>query len=184
MSIFTWVSIGVIVLFVIYIISIYNSLVTLKNRIKNGWAQIETQLQRRYDLIPNLVETVKGYAAHEKDVLENITKARAGLMNAQGVAQKADADNMLTGTIKSLFAVAENYPQLKADANFRELQLELSGTENKIAFARQYYNDTVMRLNTAIQLFPKNIIARIFGFVAADYYEIKSEAREPVAVKF
>lgn len=177
--------IGIIaVLIVFYIIGAYNSLVNLKNKIENGWAQIETQLQRRYDLIPNLVETVKGYAAHEKQVFENVTKARASLATANSAAEKASADNMLSNTLKSLFAVAENYPELKANQNFRELQLELTGTENKIAFARQFYNDMVVRYNTAIEVFPKNIIASVFKFTQAEYYESKEEANEPVSVKF
>jgi LemA protein len=174
----------IVVILVLYIISIYNSLVSLKNKINNGWAQIETQLQRRYDLIPNLVETVKAYATHEKEVFENVAKARAGLMNAQGVAGKAEADNMLTGTLKTLFAVAENYPELKANQNFRELQVELTSTENKIAFARQFYNDTVMRFNTSIELFPRNIIASMMRLIARDYYESKPEAKEAIKVKF
>ena len=175
---------GLFVLLCIYIIVVYNGLIALKNRIKNGWAQIETQLQRRYDLIPNLVETVKGYAAHEKEVFENVTKARASLMSAQGVTGKAEADSMLSGTLKSLFAVAENYPALKANENFKELQIELTSTENKIAYARQYYNDTVLCFNTAIETFPKNIIAAMCSYKAHDYYESKPEAKDPVAVKF
>jgi len=174
----------VLVVFVAYIIGIYNSLISLKNRINNGWAQIETQLQRRYDLIPNLVETVKGYAAHEKEVLDRVSTARSGLLNAKGVGGKCEADNALSGTLKTLFAVAENYPELKANENFRELQLELTSTENKIAYARQFYNDTVMRFNTAIESFPKNVIASFMNLIAREYYEIKPEAREPIKVKF
>lgn len=179
-----YIILGIAVILVLYLISAYNNLVALKNRIENGWAQIETQLQRRYDLIPNLVETVKGYAAHEKQVFENVTRARASLASATSAADKATADNMLSNTLKSLFAVAENYPELKANENFRELQLELTGTENKIAFARQYYNDTVVRYNTAIETFPKNVIASLFRFVEKEYYESKAEASEPVSVKF
>ena len=184
MDVVGYAILGIAIVFVLYLIGAYNNLVTLKNRIENGWAQIETQLQRRYDLIPNLVETVKGYAAHEKGVFENVTKARAGLNNATGASDKATADNMLTETLKTLFAVAENYPDLKANQNFRDLQLELTGTENKIAFARQFYNDTVTRFNTSIALFPKNIIASMFRFIASEYYESKEEASEPVSVKF
>ena len=176
--------VGVIVLLIVIFVAIYNGLVRLRNRVDNGWAQIETQLQRRYDLIPNLVETVKGYASHEKGVLENVAKARAGLLNAQGVEGKCEADNVLTGTLKTLFAVAENYPDLKANENFRELQMELTSTENKIAYARQFYNDAVMNLNTSIELFPKNIIAAMFGFKARVYYESKAAAKDPVKVKF
>jgi len=174
----------VIGFFVLYLVAIYNNLVSLKNKIENGWAQIETQLQRRYDLIPNLVETVKGYAKHEREVFENVTKARVSLMNAQSVSDKANADNALTATLKSLFAVAENYPDLKASKNFSDLQMELTSTENKIAFARQFYNDTVMRFNTAIELFPKNIIASLFSFKAREYYECKLDAKDPIEVKF
>ena len=179
-----FIIIGGGVVFVVYLISIYNSLISLKNKINNGWAQIETQLQRRYDLIPNLVETVKGYATHEREIFENIAKARASLMNAQSVSDKANADNALTATLKSLFAIAENYPDLKASQNFSDLQMELTSTENKIAFARQFYNDTVMRFNTAIELFPKNIIATMFSFKAREYYECKLDAKDPIQVKF
>ncbi len=174
----------IIALIVVWFIIIYNKLVSLRVKAENGWAQIETQLQRRYDLIPNLVETVKGYAKHEKELFENVTAARSNLGSANSVADKAAADNMLTETVKSLFAVAENYPQLKANENFKELQLELTGTENKIAYARQFYNDTVAELNEAIQVFPKNIIAKMFGFKEKEYYESKPEAAEPVQVKF
>ena len=157
---------------VIYLIAIYNNLISLKNRVENGWAQIETQLQIRYDLIPNLVETVKGYAAHEKQVFENVTKARASLASATGAKEKATADDMLTNTLKSLFAVAENYPDLKANENFRQLQLELTGTENKIAFARQYYNDMV-RLILQFRCF-KNKLVNLSS--PKKYYESKQEA--------
>jgi LemA protein len=176
--------IGAIVLFILYIIVVYNGLVKMRNRINNGWAQIESQLQRRYDLIPNLVETVKGYASHEKEVFENIAIARAGLMNANGAEAKAEADNVLSGTLKTLFAVAEAYPELKANENFKELQQELTSTENKIQYARQFYNDTVMGFNTAIELFPKNIIAGMFNFTTREYYKCKIDANEPVKVKF
>jgi len=179
-----YIIIGGVVAFLVYLISIYNSLISLKNKINNGWAQIETQLQRRYDLIPNLVETVKGYATHEREIFENVAKARASLMNAQSVSDKANADNALTATLKSLFAIAENYPDLKASQNFSDLQMELTSTENKIAFARQFYNDTVMRFNTAIELFPKNIIATMFSFKAREYYECKLDAKDPIQVKF
>lgn len=169
----------------IYFIAIYNSLVSLKNRVDNGWAQIDTQLQRRFDLIPNLVETVKGYAKHEKEVFERVTEARAGMANAKTVEEKANADNMLTGTLKTLFAVAEAYPDLKADRNFRDLQVELTNTENKIAFARQFYNDTVKRFNISIQQFPKNIIANMFKFTAREFYVVESpEARVAPTVSF
>jgi len=174
----------IVAVIAVVLVVMYNSLVKLRIKAENGWAQIETQLQRRYDLIPNLVETVKGYAAHEKEVFENVTAARAGLGNANSVAEKAAADNELTTTVKSLFAVAENYPQLRANENFKELQVELTGTENKIAFARQFYNDTVAEYNQAIAVFPKSLIAGMFGFKEKEYYESKPEAAEPVKVQF
>ena len=172
-------------LLVLYIIIIYNGLITLRNRVENGFAQIDTQLQRRYDLIPNLVETVKGYAKHESEVFEKVTAARANMANAKTIDEKAQADNALAGTLKSLFAVAEAYPALQASANFKELQVELTNTENKISFARQFYNDTVKRFNTDIQKFPKNIIAGILNFKAFEYYVTESpEARVAPKVSF
>jgi LemA protein len=164
MSTTGWIIIGLIVLFVLIIIGIYNSLIRLKNQVKNSFAQIDVQLKRRNDLIPNLIETVKGYAKHEKTVFEQVTKARTAVMNAQGVEEKADASNMLSGTLKSLFAVSENYPDLKANQNFLQLQEELSGTENKIAYSRQHYNDMVMLFNTKIEVFPSNVFANMFNF--------------------
>ncbi|RJQ50814.1 MAG: LemA family protein [Actinobacteria bacterium] len=172
------------VIIVIGVIALYNRLVTLRNRIDNAWSQIDVQLKRRYDLIPNLVETVKGYAAHERELFENVTKARASAINAQTVGEQAQAENMLTQTLRSLFAVAENYPDLKANQNFLLLQEELSGTESKIAFARQFYNDTVMTYNTTIQRFPANLLAGMFGFSQREYFEIEEAAREPVKVDF
>jgi len=175
----------VVGLIVVYVIVTYNNLVTLKNRVDNGWAQIDTQLQRRYDLIPNLVETVKGYAKHESEVFERVTKARASMANASTVGEKAEADNMMTGTLKSLFAVAEAYPDLKANTNFRELQVELTNTENKVSFARQFYNDTVKRFNIGIQKFPQNIIANMLNFKAREYFEVDSpEVRTAPKVSF
>ena len=175
----------IVVLLVIYIIAIYNGLVTLKNRVENGWAQIDTQLQRRYDLIPNLVETVKGYAKHESDVFEKVTAARASMAHAKTPCEKAEADSALTGTLKTLFAVAEAYPELKANENFKELQVELTNTENKISFARQFYNDTVARFNIARQKFPKNIIASIFNFGEREYFRTESqEVRNVPKVSF
>lgn len=180
-----WILLIVLVVIIGYFIVAYNGLVTLKNRVENGWAQIDTQLQRRYDLIPNLIETVKGYAAHEKAVFEEVTKARAGMAQANTIAEKAEAENILSGTLKSLFAVAEAYPDLKANQNFKELQLELTNTENKIAFSRQFYNDTVTRFNTAIQMFPKNIIASMFHFTEQEYFETTDDAvREVPKVQF
>ena len=166
-------------------IGMYNSLVTLRNRCDNGWSQIDVQLRRRYDLIPNLVETVKGYAKHESTVFQNVTQARAAAVNAQTVKEQGQADNMLTGALKSLFAVAENYPELKANQNFLMLQEELAGTESKVAYARQFYNDTVMKFNMRTQVFPSSLIANMFGFKARDYYQIEEEvAKGPVKVQF
>ncbi len=164
---------------------LYNSLVVLRQRVKNSWSQVDVQLRRRYDLIPNLVESVKGYAAHEKEVFKKVTEARARATSAQGVAAKAEADNMITGALRTLFAVAENYPQLRANENFLALQQELSQTESKIAFSRQFYNDTVMKYNTRIQLFPVNLMAGALGFGAEPYFEAGGEdARQPVKVRF
>jgi LemA protein len=178
------VLIVVVVVIGLALMLMYNRLVRLRNRIENAWAQIDVQLQRRNDLIPNLVETVKGYAAHEKGVLEGVTQARAAVVNAQGPAQTAQADNMLTGALKSLFAVSEAYPDLKANQNFLSLQEELSGTEGKIAYARQFYNDTVRGFNTSIQSFPTNLLAGVFKFSAREYYEAEDDARGPVRVQF
>jgi len=166
------------------VIAVYNRLITLRNRIDNAWAQIDVQLKRRYDLIPNLVETVKGYATHEKEVFEKVTKARAQAIQAGNVKEQANAENMLTQTLKSLFAVAEAYPELKANQNFMMLQEELAGTEGKIAYARQFYNDTVMKFHTVIQSFPSNIVASVFGFKERDYFEIEEAHKEPVKVEF
>ncbi|MDP1808236.1 MAG: LemA family protein [Actinomycetota bacterium] len=175
---------GIVVLVLLALAGIYNRLVTLRNRIDNAWSQIDVQLKRRYDLIPNLIETVKGYAAHERELLENVTKARAEAISAGSVGDQAKAENALTGTLRSLFAVAENYPDLKANQNFMLLQEELSGTESKIAFARQFYNDTVMSFNTSLQTFPSNIVASTFGFTHREYFEIEEGARQPVQVDF
>lgn len=179
-----WILLLIIVIVIIAIILIYNSLITLKNRVENAWAQIDVQLKRRTDLIPNLVEAVKGYMKYEKSVLTEVTNARTALMNASTVKEKAVAEGMLEKALKSLFAVAENYPDLKASQNFLQLQEELSGTESKIAYARQFYNDSVMQLNVTIQTFPSNVIARIFGFKEKEYFEITEEERKPVKVEF
>ncbi|MFQ3549090.1 MAG: LemA family protein [Armatimonadota bacterium] len=176
--------IGIIVLVIFWVIAKYNLLVKLRNRIENGWAQIDVQLKRRYDLIPNLVETVKGYASHEKELFENVTKARANAIGAQNVKDQGQAENILSGALKSLFAVAENYPELKANENFKQLQDELSATENKIAYSRQFYNDTVMMYNTTIQTFPTNIIAGMLGFNQRDYFEVDDAERQNVRVSF
>ncbi|MBU4407007.1 MAG: LemA family protein [Candidatus Altiarchaeota archaeon] len=175
---------GGIVLLTLWVVLIYNGLVRLKNEVDNSFAQIDVQLKRRNDLIPNLVETVKGYAAHEKTVLENITKARSAIMQAKTVGEKAKASNMLSETLKSLFAVAENYPQLKANENFLQLQEEISGTENKIAYARQHYNDVVMEFDVRIQVFPNNIIAGSLGFSKKELFSTPEEERKVPKVKF
>ena len=174
----------VAVLLLLYVIVTYNGLVKLRNRIQNAWAQIDVQLRRRYDLIPNLVETVKGYAAHEKGTFEAVTQARANAINAQGPADQARAENMITGALKSLFAVSEAYPDLKANQNFLSLQEELSGTEGRISYARQYYNDAVLRMNTKIQSFPSNVLAGMFGFKEHEYFEADDTSRGPVSVQF
>lgn len=178
------VLVGLAIVAVVWVISLYNKLVALRNAIENAWSQIDVQLKRRYDLIPNIVETVKGYASHEKEVLERVTAARTAGINATGIQQQADAENMLTGALKSLFAVTEAYPNLKANENFRMLQEELTGTESKIAFARQHYNDMVMNFNTLIQSFPCNIIANSFGFKEKDYFPMDATERENVKVNF
>jgi LemA protein len=174
----------IIVILAIIVISMYNRLVVLRNRIENAWSQIDVQLKRRADLIPNLVETVKGYAAHEKEVFQRVTEARAALMSAKSVKEQGDANNMLTGALKTLFAVAENYPELKANQNFLLLQEELSGTESKIAYARQFYNDTVLKYDNLRERFPSNVVASMFGFKEREYFAAEETAREPVKVKF
>jgi LemA protein len=168
----------------LWVVAVFNRLVSLRNRIDNSWSQIDVQLNRRYDLIPNLVETVKGYAAHEKEVFERVTQARAAMTGAQSPQQQAQAQDMISGALKSLFAVAEAYPELKANENFMMLQEELSGTESKIAYARQFYNDNVMTYNTLLQSFPASSIAGTFGFTAKEYFQIEDEARGPVKVQF
>ncbi len=178
------VLIVIAILLALYVIVTYNGLIRLRNRIQNAWAQIDVQLRRRYDLIPNLVETVKGYAAHEKGTFEAVTQARANAINAQGPADQARAENMISGALKSLFAVSEAYPDLKANQNFLSLQEELSGTEGRISYARQYYNDAVLRMNTKIQSFPSNILANMFGFKEHEYFEADEGSRGPVSVQF
>ena len=174
-----------LILIVLWVIFSYNSLVRVRNRAKEAWSDISVQLKRRYDLIPNLVETVKGYAAHEKNVLEEVTAARTTAMGAGTKADQAQAENQLSQTIKSLFAVAENYPDLKANTNFLELQRELSDTENKIQASRRFYNSMVLALNTKIQTFPTNIISALFGFKAEEFFETESEKeKEPIKVSF
>jgi len=185
MAIILWIILIVIVAVVLWIIVMFNGLVTLKNRAKEAWADIDVQLKRRYDLIPNLVETVKGYATHERELFERVTQARASAMSATGLKDKANAENALSGTLRSLFAVAENYPDLKASTNFLELQRELTDTEDKIQAARRFYNTNVRDLNIKIEKFPANLIANSFGFKETELFQTANEAeREPVAVKF
>ena len=181
----TKIVIIIAVVIVLWIILVFNRLVTLRNRTKEAWSDINVQLKRRYNLIPNLVETVKGYASHERQLFENVTKARTLAMQAQTVKEKGEAENMLSGTLKSLFAVVENYPDLKASTNFLELQRELRDTEDKIQAARRFYNTNVRDLNIKIESFPANTVANIFRFAKMDFFEIEeAAAREPVKVKF
>jgi LemA protein len=174
----------ILAVIIVFIWTSYNTLVTRKNRVKNAWSQIDVQLKRRYDLIPNLVETVKGYAAHERELFEKVTQARANAMSAKTVADTAQANNALSETLKTLFAVAENYPNLKANENFMRLQEELAATENKIAFSRQFYNDEAMSYKITIERFPTNIIASIFRFTPEDFFHIPEGEKEPVKVSF
>ena len=179
-----WIIMIVAGFFVLIVVLMYNSLVRLKKQVENSWAQIDVQLKRRFDLIPNLVETVKGYATHEKNVLEGVTKARTAFMGAASVKEKAKAENMLEGTLKTLFAVSENYPKLQANENFLQLQEELSGTESKIAYARQHYNDMVMEYNTKISIFPSNLLAKWFSFTAKESFGAAEHEKRNVKVKF
>ena len=179
-----WIVVGAVVLIVLFVIFAYNGLVVSRNRTKNAWSQIDVQLKRRADLVPNLVETVKGYAKHEKQLFENVTKARSAILNAGTVKEAEQADNMLSGALKSLFAVAENYPKLRANENFLQLQEELSGIESKIAYARQFYNDSVLDYNNTVMSFPSNVIAGMFGFTVNDYFQIEAAERANVKVSF
>jgi len=180
-----WISIGVLALIIIWWIATYNRMIVLRNRIDNAWSQVDVQLRRRYDLIPNLVEAVKGYAAHERGTFEEVTKARQAGIDARTVQDQAAAENMITQALRRLFAVAEAYPQLRATENFQMLQEELSGTESKIAYARQFYNDTVLSYHNLIQAFPARIVADSGGFQKRDYFEIEeAAARGPVHVQF
>jgi len=175
--------VAVLVLGLLFVV-IYNKLIKQRNRVENSWAQIEVQLKRRNNLIPNLVETVKGYAQHEKNLFENVAKARAAMMSAKGINETADASNQLSSTLKSLFAVTENYPELKANQNFMQLQQELSETEDKIAYTRQFYNDSVMKYNISIQTIPTNIIASIMKFEKKESFQTPPEEREAPTVHF
>ena len=185
MNTILWIMVGLVAVIVLWVAVSYNGFVRLINRAKEAWSDISVQLKRRYDLIPNLVSTVQGYAEHEASVFENVTRARANAMNAGSLADKGEAENMLTGALKSLFAVAEAYPDLKANQNFLELQKELADTENKIQAARRFYNTNVRDLNTQIESFPSNIIAGVFNFSNMEFFELENEVeREPVKVSF
>ena len=180
-----WIILIIVVLLILFIISVYNSLVTLRQRVKNAFGQMDVQLQRRFDLIPNLVETVKGYMTHESDTLAKVTELRTAWAGAKTVDEKAKLDNELSNTLKTIMAVAEAYPDLKANQNFESLQNELTETEDKISYSRQFYNDTVTRYNTKLELFPSNIIADMFHFTAESLFEVDSaEARKNVKVDF
>ncbi|MDP3056952.1 MAG: LemA family protein [bacterium] len=170
---------------ILWAVGIYNGLVTLKNRVDEAWSDIDVQLKRRYDLIPNLINTVKGYATHEKELFEKVTQARANAMNAQSPEQKAGAENMLTGALKSLFAVSENYPQLRASENFLELQRELTDTEDKVQASRRFYNGNVRDFNIKLEVFPDMIVANMLAYKKREFFEIANVAeKEPVQVKF
>jgi LemA protein len=179
-----WIVVGLVVLVGLYVVVAYNGLVRLRNRIDNAWSQIDVQLRRRYDLIPNLVETVKGYAAHEKETFERVIRARTAGVQAEGVPQQAQAENMITSALRQLFAVAEAYPDLKANQNFLALQEELTGTEGRIAYARQFYNDSALSYNNKLQTFPGNLVARAGSFEPREYFEADEDSRGPVAVDF
>jgi LemA protein len=177
-----WIVLGIVAFAVLALVWIYNRLVILRTRVDNGWSQIDVQLRRRVDLIPNLVETVKGYATHERELFEHVTEARARSIEASGVPDQANAENQVTAGLRQLLAVVENYPDLKANENFLALQEELVGTESKIAYARQFYNDTVTKLNTLIQSFPASLVARPFGFEERPFFEIDDPERGPIQV--
>ena len=180
-----WIAIIIIVLLIIWIISIYNGLVTSKQKVDNAWSQIDVQLQRRFDLIPNFVETVKGYMTHESETFEKIAASRTSWANSSSVGEKAKLDGELSGALKTIMAVSENYPELKANTNFSELSEELRNTENKISFSRQFYNDSVTMYNTKLELFPSNIVAGMFNFTPRELFAAESdEARKNVKVSF
>lgn len=187
MNLILWIVLGVVALLVLYVIVAYNGFVAKVNRAKEAWSDIDVQLKRRYDLIPNLIETVKGYAAHEQTAFDNVSKARAAAIGASTVGEHAQAENMLTGALKSVFAVAEAYPDLKANENFMQLQRELADTEDKIQASRRFYNQNVMALNTDIEQFPSNLVASSFNFTKMELFELSetdAAAREPVKVSF
>jgi len=179
-----WIVIVILVVLVLWFILAYNSFVRLKNRINNAWSQIDVQLKRRFDLIPNLMESVKGYMKHERGVLKEVTSARTEFLKAKGPKEMAQAEGHLAGALKSIFAVAENYPTLRASENFMQLQEELSGTESKIAYARQHYNDSVLEYNNKVQMFPSRIIAGIFGFGQREFFDVPEAERKNIKVSF
>ncbi len=180
-----WIILAIVVVIAIVLIVIYNQLVTLRQRVQNAWSQIDVQLQRRFDLIPNLVETVKGYMTHEQETLTKVTDLRSSWADAKTVEQKAELEGQLTETLKTIMAVAENYPNLKADQSFNNLQAELSDTENKISYSRQFYNDTVTMYNTKLETFPSNLVAGMFGFKASTLFNVDNdEAKKAVKVEF
>lgn len=179
-----WLIVGVVVLVLVVVVVIYNGLVRDRNRVDNAWSQVDVQLKRRYDLIPNVVETVKGYATHEQQTFERVTQARSAAQSAEGPADQAEAENFLTSALRQLFAVAEDYPELRASENFQGLQAELSETENRIAVSRQIYNDTVLTFNNKVQQVPTNIVASVFGFSEREFFEAGEEAEEAPAVEF
>jgi len=184
MGIVSIVILAIVVVAVLSLIGMYNGLITLKNRVEEAWSDIDVQLKRRYDLIPNLINTVKGYASHEKEVFEKVTAARTAAMGAGTPAEKEQTENALSGTLKTLFAVSENYPDLKANQNFLELQRELTDTEDKIQASRRFYNGNVRDFNTKIQVFPTNILAGMLGFVAREFFAAEESERENVVVQF
>lgn len=179
-----WIPLGILLLIVVYIWSLYNGLITASTQVSEAWSQIDVQLKRRMDLIPNIVESVKGYAKHEKSIFENVTKARSALMGAKTPDESAKANDMLSGALKNLFAVAENYPQLKANENFTQLQKELSDTEDKVAYSRQFYNSIVKDFNVKVKVFPNAIIASVFGFKEKPFFEVAEAERQAVKVQF
>jgi LemA protein len=179
-----WILVGIVVVIVALIVVIYNGLVRDRNRVDNAWSQVDVQLERRYDLIPNVVETVKGYASHEQQTFERVTQARSAAQSAQGPAEQAGAENFLTSALRQLFAVAEAYPELRASENFQGLQNELSETENRIAVSRQIYNDTVLTYNNRVQQVPTNLVASTFGFAEREFFDAGDQAEEAPAVEF
>ena len=184
MTSLSWIVLGLLALGIVYVWFLYNGLVTARLRIREAWSGIDVQLKRRSSLIPNLIETVKGYAKHEKTIFENVTKARSALLGAKSPTEAAKADNMLTGALKTLFAIAENYPNLKASENFKELQVELSDTETKIAASRQFYNANVLDYNTKIKIFPNVVLAQLFNFQEETFFEAEEESKKDLKVKF